>query len=1245
MASSRKPRIASRRTGKATEGAAEKDDDGTYKNRQRKRKLSDMLGPQWSKEDLQNFYEAYRKYGKDWKKVSAMICNRTMEMVEALYSMNKAYLSLPDGAASAAGLIAMMIDHYNILEGSNSDRDSSDGFGASGLPQKQTRFKKKFTSTNNFDRSYSDLLQCRSGPSNYGCPSPVKKRRSGGSRPRAVGKRTPRFPVSYALEKQNSEAVLSGKQGLVSDDDHDDYDVAKAVALTLAEASQRAASPQVSRTPSRITSQMRLSPVQNGDLKGSYARNESGGSAIKLTGSTMDEGSAEGSQESKEVGNGGITKTDEQIIPGETRMKAAHNLKSRVRKPPLKKFKTHGLKQECIDDVKEEFSCTEEGVGVKDEKDELMDTEADYGRKRKKPLPQRSRKRSRQLFSGDENFGLDALATLADLSLNGLLPSPTVESESSAQVKEEKDNTILEKGDRNARQVRVLDLHEEKPRISSNRERGSLYKASVNSVELVTKEKHHEDGKTIVLEGGHVSPVADIKKRRRKPTAPKVQQLEALGETCSGEIQKLEASIGDGAKFRNKPKKASNTHTISKQGRLAKTLPMSAEDPEFTGSGGPVSDPGIQNSTASQVSLPTKLRSRRKMALEKVLASKPVECPEKCENIVCNEQSERQNNVTVFCPHTVTDRASSLKAKFIHCLSSAKLRRWCTYEWFYSAIDWPWFTRNEFVEYLNHAGLGHVPRLTRVEWGVIRSSLGKPRRLSKRFLQEEREKLEQYRESVRKHYNEVRAGICDGLPTDLARPLSVGQRVIACHPKSREVHDGNILTVDRNRCRVQFDRPELGVEFVLDIDCMPLNPLENMPEALRRKSMVLDGLGQTFDDSQLEMKSRGLGVGVSPKTIQNDRVDKSAADSSFGPPSKYSFNTLLKQAKGDTVDSVIQAKAAANEVVVATQQALYNQPCTLAQIQAKEADIRALADLTRALDKKEAILVELRNMNDEVDGHKKNAEAMRNSENFRKQYATVVHQLKDTNEQVTSALVYLRQRNTYQENSIPPWHRVIPLPVAVGGSSSMDPSAPITSETCPQIGEIINNSGRKARMLIDAAIQAMSSLKEGDDKLAMIGGSLDPMTYVHAGVDSGNMGVKSGHQFDSSRCADQETLSLCENSTASLGSELIADNATDVQQKGTLYRKEAPVLSELIASCVAALFTIQTCTERQYPPSDVAQMLDNAVTSLQPYSSQNLIIYREIQQSMGVIKNQILALIPAHTSISVSTEIPAVPRK
>lgn len=55
-------------------------------------------------------------------------------------------------------------------------------------------------------------------------------------------------------------------------------------------------------------------------------------------------------------------------------------------------------------------------------------------------------------------------------------------------------------------------------------------------------------------------------------------------------------------------------------------------------------------------------------------------------------------------------------------LSSDLARTWCMYEWFYSAIDYPWFAKKEFVEYLNHVGLGEIPRLTRIEWSVIRRS-------------------------------------------------------------------------------------------------------------------------------------------------------------------------------------------------------------------------------------------------------------------------------------------------------------------------------------------------------------------------------------------------------------------------------------------------------------------------------------------------------------------------------------------
>lgn len=80
-----------------------------------------MLGSQWSKKELENFYQGYRKYGMDWKKVASSVHSRTVEMVVAFYKMNKAYLSLPDRVESVAGFIAMMIDHYNMLDIRNSD--------------------------------------------------------------------------------------------------------------------------------------------------------------------------------------------------------------------------------------------------------------------------------------------------------------------------------------------------------------------------------------------------------------------------------------------------------------------------------------------------------------------------------------------------------------------------------------------------------------------------------------------------------------------------------------------------------------------------------------------------------------------------------------------------------------------------------------------------------------------------------------------------------------------------------------------------------------------------------------------------------------------------------------------------------------------------------------------------------------------------------------------------------------------
>lgn len=50
-----------------------------------------MLGPQWSKEELEHFYQAYRKHGKDWKKVSSRFKSKLWapsQQLKKIFSFN-----------------------------------------------------------------------------------------------------------------------------------------------------------------------------------------------------------------------------------------------------------------------------------------------------------------------------------------------------------------------------------------------------------------------------------------------------------------------------------------------------------------------------------------------------------------------------------------------------------------------------------------------------------------------------------------------------------------------------------------------------------------------------------------------------------------------------------------------------------------------------------------------------------------------------------------------------------------------------------------------------------------------------------------------------------------------------------------------------------------------------------------------------------------------------------------------------
>ncbi|XP_062175130.1 protein ALWAYS EARLY 3 isoform X2 [Alnus glutinosa] len=1144
MAPSRKSRSVNKRFSYINEVASSKDGENANKRQrvspgfvQKKRKLSDMLGSQWSKEELERFYAAYRKHGKDWKKVAAVVRNRSVDMVEALYTMNKAYLSLPEGTASVVGLIAMMTDHYSVLEGSDSEEESNEDAGASRKPQKRARGKIQNNTSKELVGQFSDLSRSQSFASSYGCLSILKKRRSG-IKPHAVKKRTPRVPVSYDRdngEKYFSPARHSSKQRVDAKDD----DVAHEIALVLTEASQRGGSPQLSRTPNRKTKGATLSPVHNGEKMHAEAEM----SYAKLRVSEVDEGACELSLGSTEADNDDYARDKRNsrgregagTVEGQQKVKRYNG-----RKPEVEESINNDL-----DDIKEACSGTEEGqkpVAVKGK----LESEV-VARSSVKGLRKRSKK---VLFGEDEGSAFDALQTLADLSLmmpyNGNHFIPGVKASALRTAK-------LDKG----------------------------FAHNIGAIPE-TKEETHQSN-------------TGMRKRKQKILPFKSVENEAHSDSHLSESKKIEA-IAEVKVSLSKGKRSSHNASQPKPGKMVKPTEHISSSTDRRREGKDSTLSTLKVSSADQFKLPTKVRSRRKMDVQKPL----IQNDSKSSESILNEHP----NIPI--PST-DDRALSLKEKLSNCLSWYQARRWCTFEWFYSAIDYPWFAKREFVEYLDHVGLGHVPRLTCVEWGVIRSSLGRPRRFSEQFLKEEREKLNQYRESVRRHYAELSAGTREGLPTDLARPLSVGQRVIALHPRTREIHDGSVLTVDHCRSRIQFDRPDLGVEFVPDIDCMPLNPVENMPASLTR-NVTVNKLLENFNE---------LKIKFSP----NENLDNT--DGPYNSKSSHQISNLLKQ--GGSPSSSVQAKVRPSEIAK-TQQIANSQFSLLAQIQAKEADVQALSALTCSLEKKEAVVLELKRMNDAVFENQKDGDnSLKDSERFKKQYAAVLLQLNEVNEQVSSALFCLRQRNTYRQSS--PLMLLKPtasLGDPGGQLSSFDCSTCHTQESGPHVAEIVESSRTKAQIMVDVAMQAVSCFKKGGANIETIEEAIDFVNNQLLVDESSMLARRASTPADSLHVTEASQ----DQSTACTSISSATDHAPD-PKSGTLSdQNEAKIPSELIANCVATLFMIQKCTERQFPPADVAQVLDSAVTSMQPCCSQNLPIYAEIQKCMGIIRNQILALIP-----------------
>jgi len=160
---------------------------------------------------------------------------------------------------------------------------------------------------------------------------------------------------------------------------------------------------------------------------------------------------------------------------------------------------------------------------------------------------------------------------------------------------------------------------------------------------------------------------------------------------------------------------------------------------------------------------------------------------------------------------------------------STKFLNWCKCEWFYSYVDKGFFQVNEFVDLLKGLGMEMQEVMTLKSWRTVRCAMGRPRRFSQRFINEERRRLKKYREAVKvlqqgkvlpPDYHDLLPYL-NLTPGSVTPKLMVGTKVLAVHPRTKEVRSGSILTLDATKYHVQFDLPELGVCLISDSQLAP----------------------------------------------------------------------------------------------------------------------------------------------------------------------------------------------------------------------------------------------------------------------------------------------------------------------------------------------------------------------------------------------------------------------------------------
>ncbi|CAB3379602.1 Hypothetical predicted protein [Cloeon dipterum] len=241
---------------------------------------------------------------------------------------------------------------------------------------------------------------------------------------------------------------------------------------------------------------------------------------------------------------------------------------------------------------------------------------------------------------------------------------------------------------------------------------------------------------------------------------------------------------------------------------------------------------------------------------------KEKEPPKKKENRLPSEKKMKSLSLMSSDVFVAPDKkiAQKIGVRLRNLLKLPKAHKWVCYEWFYSNLDRPLFQGdNDFMTCLKESFPQLKTRkLSRVEWCKIRRMMGKPRRCSPSFFDEERRELERKRTKIRalqQRKASTDMAMFKDLPDEIPLQLSIGTKVTARLRRPQDgLFSGSIDAVDtsNNTYRITFDRQGLGTHSIPDYEVLS----NEQPEMISVASIAARMRPRSYSSLPTEMSSR-----------------------------------------------------------------------------------------------------------------------------------------------------------------------------------------------------------------------------------------------------------------------------------------------------------------------------------------------------------------------------------------------------